>query len=111
MSGTTQQKWRQTKLVRGIMVIQIPMAFLMAILRVHFFDNFHNTFRSSVIPGIRLPVPRRQQRQEMNEPRVFDNGTKQQEQRSCQRYVVDILPTISVQLINTWCGTLLDIDE
>ena len=35
-----------------------------------FHDDFHNKVHSSVIPGIRLPVPRRQQREETSEPRL-----------------------------------------
>ena len=62
----------------------------------HVHNNFHGTFHgdchnkvhSSVIPGMRLPVPRRQQREETSEPRLSsNNGTNHQGRRgSTQGY-------------------------
>ena len=44
---------------------------------------------SSVIAGIRLPVPRGQQLQEMSEQRLSENGTRQQEQRRNNRVCLE----------------------
>ena len=52
-----------------------------------------------------------QQRQEKGEPRLSDNGTNQQEQRSCWKDTVGSLPTKPDQFTTIWCEKGLDMDE
>ena len=52
-------------------------------------DNFHNNFHRCVIRGIRIPLLREHQRQEMSGPRLSsNNGTNPYEQ---QRWVKDVV--------------------
>ena len=76
------------------------------------FHDFHNNLCTCVIAGIRLPVPRGHQRQEMSGPRLFsNNGTDKQEQQTGWKDAARSLPTNPDQFTKNSGVKRLDIDE